>query len=429
MRAVILAGGLGTRLESVNKDMPKPMTLICGKPVLEHQILALKKEGINEFVFVVGYLHEKIEEYFADGRRFGVSISYFCEDKPLGTAGALFKIDMTDDFLLLNGDLIFDFSVKKMQKFHRKNKALATLFTHPNNHPYDSAVVVADEKGCVRGFITDRNKPDSYQNLCNAGVQIISPELLKMYSIDGEANLDRDIIMPAVKTGRIYSYKSAEYVHDMGTLDRLKSVEKDIDLCVVQNKHSENLQKAVFLDRDGTINKLKGFISKPCEIELLDRVADAINTFHELGYLVIIVTNQPVIARGECSAQTMKEIHNRLETLLGEKGAYVDGIYYCPHHPDKGFEGEVEELKIQCDCRKPAPGLVFQAQKDFNIDLSKSYMVGDSIRDIQAAENAGCIPAMINESKGNFECMKCLSFESAFDFSVYLRNNFDQFQK
>ena len=419
MKAVILAGGFGNRLKSVNKDIPKPMTLVCGVPVLEHQIQTLKKEGISEFILVVGYLAEKIEEYFADGSRFGVSISYFREKEPLGTAGALLKMNFTDDFLLCNGDLIFDFSVKKMEAFHRKNKALATLFTHPNNHPYDSTVVVADEKGCVRNFIVGCNKPESYQNLCNAGVQIISPELLSMYKIDGKANLDKDIIMPAIETGRVYSYKSVEYVHDMGTPERLKSVEMDIKCGIVANKHSDRLQKAIFLDRDGTINKLKGFITKPCDIELIDKITDAINAFHYLGYLVIVITNQPVIARGECTSETLNEIHNRLEILLGEKGAYVDGIYYCPHHPDKGFDGEVEELKIRCECRKPAPGLLFKAQKDFNIDMSESYMVGDSVIDIQAGENAGCIPVMLNcESVSDIP--GCLKFSSAYEFSAYL---------
>ena len=424
MKAVILAGGFGTRLGNVSRNIPKPMTLICGKPVLEHQINALKKEGISEFVFVVGYLSEKIEEYFADGSRFGVSISYFREDMPLGTAGALFRMNLTEDFLLCNGDLIFDFSVKKMQKFHEKNNALATLFTHPNNHPYDSTVIVTYENECVNGFISGRNKPESYQNLCNAGIQIISPELLKMYHIDGEANLDRDVIMPAVKTGRIYSYKSAEYVHDMGTPDRLKSVEKDIEQGNVQNRHSERLQKAVFLDRDGTVNKLKGFICKPCDIELVDNVAEAINTFHSLGYIVIVVTNQPVIARGECTAETMKEIHNRLETMLGEKGAYLDEIYYCPHHPDKGFEGEVEELKIRCECRKPAPGLLLKAQRDFNIDMSASFMVGDSEIDVQAGINAGCTPVKLGIQDSSIQECKCMTFGSVYEFSKYLSDNF-----
>lgn len=416
MKAVILAGGFGKRLESVNKSIPKPMTLIFGKSVLEHQIGALKKEGITEFIFVVGYLSQQIEDYFGDGKAFGVHISYFREAEPLGTGGALFKLNLSEDFLLCNGDLIFDFDVNKMLEFHKKNNALATLFTHPNNHPFDSTVISCDENGLVNAFITDKKDAD-YQNLCNAGIQIISPKLLSMYSINGKANLDKDIIMPATKTKRIYSYKSAEYVHDMGTPKRLKAVERDFKNGTVQKKHSKNLQKAIFVDRDGTINKLDGFITSPNQIELIENTAEAIKTFHNLGYLVIVITNQPVIARGECSTQDLKQIHNRLEALLGNEGAFVDDIYYCPHHPDKGFEGEIKELKVKCECRKPSPGLLIKAKQEFNIDMSASFMVGDSQTDVMAAQNAGCIPVLLTEQADNNQQ---LSFNSLYDFSLYL---------
>lgn len=420
MKAVILAGGFGKRLESVNKNIPKPMTLICNKPVLEYQIDALKKEGIRDFIFIVGHLSEKIEEYFKDGSNFDISISYYREKEPLGTAGALFNLNLTEDFLLCNGDLIFDFNLKKMAQFHREHNALATLYTHPNNHPYDSTLICADENGCIRDFLSGSEKPNSYQNLCNAGIQIISPDLLNMYSIKGAANLDRDIIMPAVKTGRIYSYRSAEYVRDMGTPERLKLVENDIITGIVQSKHSSVLQKAVFLDRDGTVNKYKGFITKPGEIELIDGAGEAVASLNSLGYLVIIITNQPVIARGDCSLQELKEIHNRMEVLLGQKGAYVDAIYFCPHHPESGFENEIKELKIQCDCRKPSPGLLLKAQKDFNIDMSKSFMVGDSLCDVEAGKNAGCTPVLLTDRENDVN-KEADIFKSLLDFSAYLK--------
>ncbi len=390
MKAVILAGGFGKRLKSVTDNMPKPMTRVCGKPVLEHQVEILKKEGINEFVFVVGYLSEMITDYFGDGSRLGVGISYYEEDEPLGTGGALFKLGLKEDFLLCNGDLIFDFSLKEMVRFHKSNNALATLLTHPNNHPYDSTLLSVSSENRVRAVIRSDSKPYAYANLCNGGIQIVSPELLSLYNFSGRADFDKDIIEPAVKTGRIFSYKTWEYVKDMGTPERLNGVERDVEKGTVKNKHRGNMQKAVFLDRDGTVNVQKGYITRPEEMELLPGAAQAISRFNRAGYLTVIVTNQPVIARGECSFETLEEIHNRLETLLGEEGAYVDGIYFCPHHTDKGFENEVEELKINCRCRKPAPGMLLKAREDFNIDMSKSFMVGDSLRDVEAGINAGC---------------------------------------
>lgn len=399
MKAVILAGGIGSRMGDLCKDFPKPMTRLCGKPVLQHQIEALHKEGIDDFIIVVGHLHHIIEDYFSDGAAFGVSITYYREEAPLGTAGALFHLDLKEDFLLCNGDLVFDFCVEDMVRFHKSKNALATLFVHPNTHPFDSVLIKADKSGRVIGLIEKSNKPPRYSNMCNAGVQIISPELLRLCSLNGKADLDKDVIKPGITTERIYAYRSAEYVHDMGTPERLSHTENDIKNGIVASKHKRKKQRAVFVDRDGTLNVHKGFIRKPEEMELLHGAAQAVSELNAMGYPVIVITNQPVIARGECSEDTLREIHDTLETLLGKEGAFVDGIYYCPHHPDKGFEGEVAEMKIHCSCRKPAPGLLISAAADFNIDLGSSYMVGDSLRDVQAGVNAGCVPVYIGAEK------------------------------
>ena len=159
---------------------------------------------------------------------------------------------------------------------------------------------------------------------------------------------------------------------------------------MVQAKNLHNKQKAIFLDRDGTINKYVGFLRNIDDFELIEGVSETIKKINQSGYLAIVVTNQPVIARGEVTWDELHEIHRKMETLLGKDGAYIDGIYICPHHPDKGFEGERPEYKFDCDCRKPKPGLLLQAAKDFNIDLSQSVMIGDSESDVKAGKNAGC---------------------------------------
>ena len=166
-------------------------------------------------------------------------------------------------------------------------------------------------------------------------------------------------------------------------------------------KNLKNKQKAVFLDRDGTINKYVGFLRNIDEFELIDGVANAIKKINASGYLAIVVTNQPVIARGEVSFEELEGIHNKMETLLGKEGAYLDAIYFCPHHPHKGYEGERPELKFDCDCRKPKPGMLLNAARDFNIDLSQPWMIGDGENDIKAGQNAGCQTALIgSESCG-----------------------------
>lgn len=407
-----MAGGKGTRIASIKSDVPKPMIPICGKPILEWQIENLKACGLSDITLVVGYLGKVVQEYFGDGSKFGVSISYFIEDAPLGTAGALFKMpELTEDFLLMCGDVILDVDFNRFIEFHRKNKAWASLMAHPNGHPYDSSLLVTEilppqvpggNPVDTHRVVKWMNKEDErfyYKNRVNAGIEIISPELLKETKKNFVArhpetpdkiDLDRDVLTPNIKSGRIYAYDTPEYIKDMGTPDRFYEVEEDIKSGKVKARNLKNKQKAVFLDRDGTINKYVGFLSKPEQFELIPGAAEAIKKINKSGYLAIVVTNQPVIARGDCTWEELQEIHNKMETELGKDGAFLDAIYICPHHKDKGFEGERAEYKFDCDCRKPKAGLLFQAANDFNIDLSQSIMIGDSEIDIIAGEMAGC---------------------------------------
>lgn len=397
LKAVILAGGFGTRLGVRYGNIPKPMAPLCGKPILQRQIETLRREGIKDFILVTHHLSEVIENYFGDGSDFGVNIEYFVEDEPGGTAGALKELGTDGDFLLCGGDLVMDFSLDRMVDFHKKNNALITLFTHPNTHPFDSTTLLTDSDNKVTGILSKADKPEFYPNLCNAGVQLVSPEVFRIIDIPRKADFDRDVIAPCIKTGRVFSYKSAEYVFDAGTPERMEKAELDINSSAVENSRFDVPHKAVFLDRDGTINRYKGYITGPEQLELIDGVSDAVSAFHRKGYLVIVITNQPVIARGECTVEELENIHCRLEALLAKDGAYLDAIYYCPHHPDRGFPGENEKYKIKCTCRKPGIGLIVKAQQDFNIDLSASFMAGDSITDIQAALNSGCTPIFIGD--------------------------------
>lgn len=412
MKVVIMAGGKGTRIASVKSDVPKPMIPIFGKPILEWQIENLKACGLTDITLVVGYLGSVIQEYFGDGSKFGVTISYFVEDTPLGTAGALFKMpELTEDFLLMCGDVILDVDFNRFIEFHIKNNAWASLMAHPNGHPYDSSLLVTEilPPQVAGGNPVDThrvtqwmNKEDErlyYKNRVNAGIEIISPELLKETKksyvprhpeTPDKIDLDRDVLKPNIKSGRIYAYDTPEYIKDMGTPDRFYEVEEDLKSGKVKARNLKNKQKAVFLDRDGTINKYVGFLTKSEQFELIPGVAEAIKKINKSGFLAIVVTNQPVIARGDSTWEELQEIHDKMETELGKEGAFVDAIYICPHHKDKGFEGERLEYKFDCDCRKPKPGLLLQAAKDFNIDLSHSIMIGDGQNDVLAGEAAEC---------------------------------------
>lgn len=393
MKTVIMAGGKGTRISSVAKDIPKPMIKIGDKPVLEHEIECLKSQGFDDIIITVSHLGKIIMDHFGDGGKFGVNIEYYFEKEPLGNAGALFKIKdkLTEDFLLLNADSLFNVDFKRFTDFHKLHGGLVTLFTHPNSHPYDSGLIVTDTSGCVTNWLTKEDKrPQFYSNRVNAGLHVISPELLKQEYDSEKIDLDRQLLKPLASTGKMFAYQSSEYVKDMGTPERYRSVCEDYKKGIVQSKNLKTPQKAIFLDRDGTINKYTGFLRNIDDFELLPGVTEAIKAINRSGYLAVVITNQPVIARGEVTHSELDMIHKKMETLLGKGGAYLDALYYCPHHPDKGYDGEIPELKFDCDCRKPKPGMLHKAAEDFNIDLSRSYMIGDGENDIKAANAAGC---------------------------------------
>ena len=368
-----MAGGRGTRIASIASDIPKPMIKIADKPVLEHEIECLRRQGFDDIIITVSHLGNIIENYFGDGSRFGVKIEYYFEKEPLGNAGALFKLKdkLKEDFLLLNADSVFDIDFNRFVAFHKNNGGLVTLFTHPNSHPYDSGLIIADGNGAVQKWLSKEDeRPLYYRNRVNAGLHVVSPKILESDICTQKVDLDRQLLKPLAGTGKMFVYDSPEYVKDMGTPDRFQSVTKDFVDGLVGGRNLNNKQKAIFLDRDGTINKYVGFLKDINNFELLDGAGEAIKKINDSGYLAIVVTNQPVIARGDTTLEELAEIHAKMETLLGEKGAYLDAIYYCPHHPDKGFEGERPEYKIECECRKPKAGLVFKAAKDFNINSS-----------------------------------------------------------
>ena len=361
--AVIQAGGKGTRMmELTENKIPKPMLLLNGKPMLEWQIEHIKKYGIHEFVIIVGHLGEKIKEYFGDGSRLGIKLQYIEEQEPLGSAGALFFLKPylhTKDLLLVFGDVMFDVDFSRMMRFHQSHGGQATLLSHPNGHPYDSDLLVIDEENRVTGIDSKHNKRDYwYENCVNAGIYMLSAELINELAVPKKLDLEQDVLLPLVKKGQVYSYHTPEYVKDAGTPKRFCKVSKEQQNGVWKRKNLEEKQACVFLDRDGTINRYRGLVSSEEQFELEAGAASAIRRLNEAGFLAVVVTNQPVVARGMCGIGDVKEIHRKMQVLLGEQGAYVDDIVFCPHHPDKGYPEENPDYKIICSCRKPATGMI-----------------------------------------------------------------------
>lgn len=391
----ILAGGKGTRLKYRSGHLPKPMVPILGKPVLEHQVELCKKFGFTRIALLVHHQAEIIETYFGNGARWNVQLTYVYEDEPRGTAGALADAlnFLDDEFLVLYADTYADIDLRKFwQQSQIHSDTVGSLLLHPNDHPHDSDLVEVDINGCVLG-IRPYPHPDGvyYRNLVNAALYYLKKaDISSFIPSSGRFDLAKDTFPKMIGSGlRFQSYITPEYIKDMGTPDRLDKVERDITIGLPERLSGRGLRSAAFIDRDGTINQEVNHLNRPDQLKLIPGSGDALRLLNRAGVLAVGVTNQPVLARGDVNWAGLDAIHARLDQLLGEKKAYLDRLYVCPHHPDKGFEREVPELKIKCDCRKPETGLIDKAVRELSIDRRKSWMVGDSTSDIAAGRRAG----------------------------------------
>lgn len=416
MQLVIIAGGKGTRLGL--KDIPKPMVQIDGKPLLEHQIELAKSYGINEIFILSGHLAHVIEDYFGDGEKWGVKIHHIVEPYPLGTAGSVKLLDgkIKDRFMVFYGDVVMDFDLDSFIAFDKKfANSIGTTLVHPNDHPYDSDLLEINKgKVVTRVIPKPHDDGEYYQNLVNAAVYIFSPKIFDYIEEGVSQDFGKHILKKVVENGEVLAgYETSEYIKDMGTADRFEKVKNDWITGKVSRLNKKNKRPCIFLDRDGVINP--NMDTKPTleDFVLLDGVAEAIKMINQSDYLTVVVTNQPMIAKGFISFEEVEQTHKKMETLLGEQHAFVNGIYFCPHHPEKGFEGEIPELKIECECRKPKPGMLFKAAKDMNIDLEKSWMIGDSERDLVAGKNAGCRTIFISDKESEYADFRAIDLLSA----------------
>jgi len=420
MKLVIIAGGKGTRLGL--KTIPKPMVELHGKPLLEHQILLAKRYGIKDIYILSGHLSHVIVEYFEDGKKWDVNITHIIEDKPLGTAGALKQLENVLDnrFMVFYGDTIMDLDLNSFIEFDKAHKdSIGSIMVHPNDHPHDSDLLEIDKSSRVIEFYSKPHKENIYYpNLVNAALYIFSPKIFQYILEDTILDFGKDIFPMIIQNENLYAYKTTEYLKDMGTPERLGKVEEDILSGKVHRLNKSFSQKAIFLDRDGVINKEVDNLTDINEFELIDDVESAIKLINKSEFICIVVTNQPVIAKGFIDEKQLNQIHKKMDTLLGEAGAYVDDLYYCPHHPESGFDGEIKELKIDCDCRKPKNGMLLEASRKYHIDLSQSWMIGDRYADIQAGKISACKTVLLKTGHAGNDKEKFPETEADFTFDA-----------
>lgn len=413
MQGVILAGGRGTRLKEITGDLPKPLIDIDGKPLLLRQLELLRAHGIGEALILTGYGSEIIKTALAAYGDIGMRLGYGEEDEknPLGTAGALLNAfdRLNERIVVLYGDCMMNVDLTRMVHWHMAQAADASLLVHPNDHPHDSDLVEVDAQSRVTAFHPYPHPPGAFlPNLVNAALYVIETPALAPFRASWLAaphaarrhDIAKQLFPGMLRAGaRLYGYRSPEYIKDAGTPERYAKVVRDLRSGRIARSSLTHPQKAIFLDRDGTLNEDVDRVKTPEELRLIDGVAAALHRINESEYRAIVITNQPVLARGDCDAPTLARIHAKLDTLLGQEGAYLDALYYCPHHPHRGYEGEVPELKIDCDCRKPKPGMLLAAQADLNIDFSQSWFIGDTTIDIRTAKSLGIRAVLVRSGK------------------------------
>jgi histidinol-phosphate phosphatase family protein len=416
-QAIILAGGAGTRLRDRLGDLPKPMIPIAGRPLLEHQVDLCRRYGFHDLVFFVHYRADLIESHFGSGEKWGVQINYLTESQPLGTAGAVLAgwESLADRFLVLYGDTMVNVDLERLWQTHVAARADATLLLHPNDHPLDSDLVEMTSEGVITGFHARPHPPGVWrQNLVNAALYVLEKTALQgvrglaMAVNSGAAggapamlDFGKDVFPAMLREGRrLLGYNSPEYIKDIGKPERYDRVCREFANGTIARSSLAARQRAVFLDRDGTLIPDRDNLRDAEGLELLPGVAPAVHDLNHHAWRTVVVTNQPVIAKGWCDEAGMQRIHNKLETLLGREHAFLDRIFYCPHHPDAGFPGERPELKIPCACRKPGIGLIERAARELNIDLAQSWLIGDTTTDVQTARNAGLRSILVQTGAG-----------------------------
>lgn len=398
---LILAGGFGTRMSSMFPDLPKPLIPVGGMPVLEHQLLECKKYGVTRILILLHHGADQIMEYFGDGAEYNLELTYEVEQEPLGTGGAMLSVLdlMQDTFMVMYADVFSEVNLLDFATTHSHGDSSVTVVAHPNSHPHDSDLLIIDRDQRVLHISAhphDRTQP--IRNMVNAALYIFDKSVLQTLTMCSSTRFDiAQDLLPLLLADNIFvkAYVTLEYLKDMGTPDRLLAVERDIRYGVPQARSTRQKRLAVFFDRDGTLNEEVGYITSPRQIRMLPGASEAVARVNKSKYVAIGTTNQPVVARGDLSVSGLERLLSHMDFELGYGGAYLDKLYYCPHHPDKGYPGEVEELKFKCECRKPAPGMFQQAAKDADIDLFNSWVIGDRTADLRAAETIGARSVLV----------------------------------
>lgn len=378
-QAVILAGGRGERMRPLTDIRPKPMIEVCGKPFLEHQIELLRAQGFKKILLLLGYLPEIVQNYFGDGRKWGIEIEYSVTavEDLTGRRLKLAEKKLDDIFFLVYCDNYWPLPMEKMwQRFSELDVPLmVTVYSNKDN--YTKSVLKVDDAGFVTIYDKKKKTPDLQGT--EISYAIVRKDLIRQLP-DENVGLEETLFPPLIAKRQLAAFVTHHRYYSVGDTFRLPITREFL-----------SRRPAVILDRDGVLNvkpPRANYVRNWSEFKWTPDAKEILYQLNEANFRVIIVSNQAGINRGAMTENDLQQIHLRMVAEAEQAGGHIDAIYFCPHDWDEG-----------CECRKPKPGMLFQAQHDFNLDLSRTLFIGDDERDAQAADAAGCLAALVSDQK------------------------------
>jgi mannose-1-phosphate guanylyltransferase / phosphomannomutase len=355
--AIIIAGGLGTRARSMTGDaIPKALLPLDGVPIILRQIRVLAREGVQHVHVLGGHLGGQLEPALApEAEKLGITIGVFVETSPLGTAGCLTTLDTTSgDVLIVYGDMLFDIDLAALARHRQQFPAALTIIAHPNDHPRTSDLVV-QKSGYLQRLLPRKTPRDAdWRNLVPAGLYVASEQFFETLLPGQPADMIHDVVPGLLERSiPVAIYDTPEYMKDIGSPSRHAAAAEDLRQDRVHAVHLSVRRPAVFFDCDGVLNEDVGGhgVVHPDQVKMIGRAGEAVRLARKAGFLAVAVTNRPQLAKGLLDESGLDHVLGRLEAELAEDGGVLDRIYFCPHHPDKGFANEVPALKIDCACR------------------------------------------------------------------------------
>jgi histidinol-phosphate phosphatase family protein len=378
-QAVILAGGLGTRLLPLTADRPKPMVEVNGRPFIEYLIEQLREQGIDEVVLLLGHMASVVERHLGDGERFGIAISYSVTPPEMQTLGRLkIALPMLEPlFLLLYCDNYWPLDLEALWRRYEEAQAPALVTVYRNLDHQTRDNVRVDPAGFVERFDPSRTDPE-LQGV-EIGYALLDKQLFEGLD-DPQLPFEAALYPKLIRERNLAAHLTDHRYYSIGSYERLARTEAFMAG-----------QPTVILDRDGVLNRKPAqasYVRSWEEFEWITGAKEAIALLTQHGYRLIVVSNQAGIGRGVMSEEDLARVHERMLAEVAESRGAIEAIYHCPHDWNEG-----------CECRKPRPGMLLQAQRDFDLNLSRVVFLGDDERDAQAADAAGCRSLLVSADK------------------------------